>query len=1030
MTDFRINKKIAIAVLVLLIFVSLTALSGCDSSQTLDVTYTGGNIPLGGEIDRSDLVVGIIGGWGTHRLRDDQYELSDFDSSTIGEKTVTVTYTDGDKTLTATFIVTVVESSSPAKLSRIEVEYSGGDIFVGGTLDNDKITVKAFYRDGSSKTVTGWTLDLDSSKPGDKTVTVYYTEGEQTVTDTFTVKIVEDNSPAKLSRIEVEYSGGDIIVGGTLDNDKITVKAVYTDGSSKTVSGWTLGDFDSASAGTKTVKVSYTENGESASATFEVQVKFAKLIRIEASYNGGELVIDEKINPNEVAVVAYFEDGSYKSVTGFVLSPESSHTAGRLDVTVTYTDTQSNTTATTVFYVNVQAAKPTALHIETSDSPVYLGDEVRPNLTVTVSYDDGNSKIITDYTLSDETFDTSGKFTVTVSYTVGEIKLQAEATFNVLSLVLEKIEATYTGGDLEINGSLDKDKLSVTAFYSNQKTKQITEGYTCNVDTSVAGEKQITVEYSENGVTVSASVTCRVVARVTTLTAEYRGANPHLGDKLNVDEIDIKVAFNDGVVWPLKGNSPGVELSPTVFDQEGLQTVNVTYTVPTDPTIYRTGSAQDTFSVIVLAAEKTLQKIEAVYTGGNIFVGAQPDKSKLTVTAYYSDGSSNTVTNFTVGTVDSSSVGTKQWEISYTEGETKTAYVTITVVSQQSSSEPVEGKYDVNTIKQENLSIHFLMLGNKYTGDSVYIKAGDTDILIDAGSRYDSASTITNYVNQYCSDGKLEYVIATHAHQDHIEGFVNGSGNNGGVLDRFKVDTVITYARKKTTSNISSKFTDKLNTLKEQGVNVYTANDCINNANGAQKEFTLADGITMEILDQKYYRQSASNDNNYSVCLMIKQGENNYLFTGDLEDDGEESLVQLNPNLPKVKLWKGGHHGSYTAGSTTLLKKIQPETVCICTCMGTIEYTKTTTSNHMFPAQEFVERVSQYTDRVYCTSDGTKYSSSSACIPANGNIVFACTNGQITMYFSNNNLKLKDTDWFKSTSWFKNNPNIHQSWYN
>ena len=67
-----------------------------------------------------------------------------------------------------------------------------------------------------------------------------------------------------------------------------------------------------------------------------------------------------------------------------------------------------------------------------------------------------------------------------------------------------------------------------------------------------------------------------------------------------------------------------------------------------------------------------------------------------------------------------------------------------------------------------NLSFHFMELGNKYTGDCTYIKAGDIDILIDAGSRYDSASTIANYIDDYVTDGKIEYVIATHAHEDHI----------------------------------------------------------------------------------------------------------------------------------------------------------------------------------------------------------------------------------------------------------------------
>ena len=75
-------------------------------------------------------------------------------------------------------------------------------------------------------------------------------------------------------------------------------------------------------------------------------------------------------------------------------------------------------------------------------------------------------------------------------------------------------------------------------------------------------------------------------------------------------------------------------------------------------------------------------------------------------------------------------------------------------------------------VAEADLSIHFLELGNKYTGDCTLIKCGNTEVLIDAGSRTDSAVTIKNYVDKYCTDGILEYVIATHAHQDHIAGFV------------------------------------------------------------------------------------------------------------------------------------------------------------------------------------------------------------------------------------------------------------------
>ena len=41
-----------------------------------------------------------------------------------------------------------------------------------------------------------------------------------------------------------------------------------------------------------------------------------------------------------------------------------------------------------------------------------------------------------------------------------------------------------------------------------------------------------------------------------------------------------------------------------------------------------------------------------------------------------------------------------------------------------------------------DFQIHFLELGNIYAGDSIYIKAGENDILIDAGSRANSKDTI------------------------------------------------------------------------------------------------------------------------------------------------------------------------------------------------------------------------------------------------------------------------------------------------
>ena len=89
-----------------------------------------------------------------------------------------------------------------------------------------------------------------------------------------------------------------------------------------------------------------------------------------------------------------------------------------------------------------------------------------------------------------------------------------------------------------------------------------------------------------------------------------------------------------------------------------------------------------------------------------------------------------------------------------------------------------------------DIEMHFMELGNGYSGDSCYIKCGDVDILVDAGSRTDSSSTIAQYLDTQVTDKKLEYVIVTHADRDHIAGFA-GDSKNASVFSRYKVDTII-----------------------------------------------------------------------------------------------------------------------------------------------------------------------------------------------------------------------------------------------
>ncbi len=340
------------------------------------------------------------------------------------------------------------------------------------------------------------------------------------------------------------------------------------------------------------------------------------------------------------------------------------------------------------------------------------------------------------------------------------------------------------------------------------------------------------------------------------------------------------------------------------------------------------------------------------------------------------------------------------------------------------------GQIDKQVVSTGDLSIHFLELGNKYTGDCTLIKSGDTEILIDAGSKATSVNTIKSYVNEYCTDGVLEYVVVTHAHQDHYAGFATKDFKDS-IFNFFEVETIIQFAG--TNQNpTKGLYKNYLANIAEENATVFTALECVNQSTNSQgktakREYVLNQekDIYFEILYQKFYDNTTADENDYSVCLQVVHGEKKFLFTGDLEAEGEESLVEESRaggknagRLGKVELFKAGHHGSKTSTSDALLEIIDPSVICVCCCAGSPEYTKT--NNNQFPTQEFITRV--YTNnpntQIFVTSLCVNYANDEFT-SMNGNIVVVSTGtANIQTMFSASDTELRHTDWFKNNRTF------------
>lgn len=195
-----------------------------------------------------------------------------------------------------------------------------------------------------------------------------------------------------------------------------------------------------------------------------------------------------------------------------------------------------------------------------------------------------------------------------------------------------------------------------------------------------------------------------------------------------------------------------------------------------------------------------------------------------------------------------------------------------------------------------NLKVHYIDVGQ---GDSEFLELpnGQT-MLIDAGNP-ENGSQIVNYIKGL-GHSKIDYLVATHPHSDHIGGMatvVNGLGI--GKIYMPKVSTT------------TKTFEDLLLTIQKKGLKINTAKAGVNlfKSGNLNADIIAPVNITGDDLNQ------------FSAVIMLTYGDNKFLFMGDA---GEPSETQITAAV-KADVLKVGHHGSNTATSQAFLNKVHPK---------------------------------------------------------------------------------------------------------
>ncbi|MCT4621179.1 MAG: DNA internalization-related competence protein ComEC/Rec2 [Marinisporobacter sp.] len=206
------------------------------------------------------------------------------------------------------------------------------------------------------------------------------------------------------------------------------------------------------------------------------------------------------------------------------------------------------------------------------------------------------------------------------------------------------------------------------------------------------------------------------------------------------------------------------------------------------------------------------------------------------------------------------------------------------------------------------MEITFVDVGQ---GDCILIKTPmKKNILIDGGGSIQKGldigeKTVVPFLRKN-GIGKIHIMILSHIHKDHIDGLI-------GVAKHLKVENLI--------MGTDYYQSEDLKRLKEncssQKTKVY---QCLKN-----DEIDIEKNLKIKILHpgKSLILSSGDDINNNSLIVLMEYKGYNILFTGDIEAEGEQEILESYPNL-SVDLLKVAHHGSNSSSTDEFLEVVKP----------------------------------------------------------------------------------------------------------
>jgi competence protein ComEC len=251
--------------------------------------------------------------------------------------------------------------------------------------------------------------------------------------------------------------------------------------------------------------------------------------------------------------------------------------------------------------------------------------------------------------------------------------------------------------------------------------------------------------------------------------------------------------------------------------------------------------------------------------------------------------------------------------------------------------------------RSDGLEVSFINVGQ---GDSILIQdPGGFDVLIDGG-KSSAGPTVVAYLHQQGVDA-IDVMLASHADSDHIGGLID-------VLNATDIPVKAVLFNGYPSDTLT--WADFATAVASDGLTMTMAGFPSTYTWGTTNAYILNPVAGLDNPDQ----------NRASVVVLLEYGQMRFLFTGDIDNSVEATILARGTPMP-AKILKVAHHGSDTSSGEAFLSAVRPEQAIISVGLN---------NSYGQPSSETLARLeaigaqvwrTDYRGTILVTSDGLVY---------------------------------------------------------